>query len=344
MPRADKELRLAYVCQGGGRLGWGHIGRGQAVVEAGGRAATLVVGRGHEEALAWARSKELSIDIARWVDKSAPFDGLADLYDVVVVDDYDVDGAWIANLSLSRPVIVLDDWQRPAVTATALLNPNLDASENDYPSLRVERRFFGPRFALLRREVLEVGRRLRCAGTVRHVLLTLGGSDPNGYTAEVAEVIRTSEWFSAGSELTIVLGRSYSGPRPWEGWRSRNDVTVRVLQDPPDYLKRCWDADLVVSASGTSTYELAYLGTPFIPVAIVGNQDRVVKAWARRGVGVVVMVSNARWQVMLRQELESVSASGSRLRQMAAVGQREVDGYGVPRLLEACRRLVGLRR
>ena len=59
----------------------------------------------------------------------------------------------------------------------------------------------------------------------------------------------------------------------WELVRSRfGDGDVRLLAPTPELPALLGDADIVVSAAGTSTWDLCALGLPSVLIAVVDNQ------------------------------------------------------------------------
>jgi UDP-2,4-diacetamido-2,4,6-trideoxy-beta-L-altropyranose hydrolase len=333
---APRGLRVAYVCQGAGRLGWGHVVRGRSLVEVAGPGSALIVGSGADEVVERSRAWRPAVATGRWHSAKEPLATDDARFDAVVVDDYDVDAEWIRESADRRPTFVVDDWQRTRVSATGLVNPNLGASRSDYPEVTVQDWLLGPGFVLLRGEVRARPRTAEPGGPIGRVLVTLGGSDPGGHTASIVELLVEHPWYQGGGRVTAVLGPSYSGARPWASWPHSRRIRLEVLQDPPDFVTRCATAGLVITASGTTTYELAHLGVGFIPVATVGNQGRIVEAWAGRGVGAGLAVWQPAWRARLQGLLGAVLEAQAGAVTLARAARGIVDGQGATRVLEAC--------
>ncbi len=333
-------MRVAYVCEGAGTLGWGHLGRAYALWEAAPEEVTVVVGRGLAEFQAWSRQRGSRVTIAPWQSAGRPLEpgggGGAAAWDVVVVDDYFLPDEWIARVSADAPTVIVDDWMRRAVRAAALLNPNLGASPQDYAGSEVGVWLLGAEYAMIRRAVRDA-RPAPVGDPVDglHVLVTLGGSDPGGHAPAIVERLTQLAWYGRGGRVTVVLGSSYGGPEPGPGER------VSVLRDPRDFVDCCAAADLVICGAGTTSYELALLGRPFIPVALVENQARVAAAWAERGVGRGLTVWQDRWLSALGEDVERLATDHAARARVARAVSRIVDGRGVERVLGAIRRAGG---
>jgi spore coat polysaccharide biosynthesis predicted glycosyltransferase SpsG len=259
-------------------------------------------------------------------------------FDAIVIDSYALSNDWVTGAALRVPMALVDDWTRQRFDVPILVNANIGARATDYPLGRARRWLTGARAALLRREVVEARRRRPPGGPVDEVLVTLGGSDPHGVSAVIVADIRRTPWFREGGRLTVVLGASYRGPSLRSGPR------LEVVRSPRDFMARCVAADLAVCGAATTTYELAFLGTPFVPVATVDNQERIATAWARQGVGFAISTASRRWRAVLRDAVTDATSRPETCQHTAARVQRLVDGRGAARLLSALRELLACSR
>jgi RimJ/RimL family protein N-acetyltransferase len=98
-------------------------------------------------------------------------------------------------------------------------------------------------------------------------------------------------------------------------------------------------ADVAVSAGGTSTWELAFMGLPMILTAIADNQRRVVEEVGKAGVAI-----NLGWHenISLKEITQAVSSlmKDAELRgKMSSRGKHLVDGLGAERVLAEMNRV-----
>lgn len=328
-------MRVAYVCEGGGRIGWGHVGRGRAFTE-GTQGAVILLGQGFDEIARWCVDHDVRLPLRAWAAAGMPFSPDAVEYEAVVVDHYTLDAAWIEAVARRTPVLVVDDWMRRELVATALVNSNLGATRADYPLVQVREWLLGPDYALIRSEIRRATGAAHQPGAARRVLVTLGGSDPDGRTAEIVEALTNTHWYRGGGEITAVLGPSYASRAPWEGWPPARCRRLDVVRQPKDFVRRIAEADLVVSGASTTTYELALLGRAFVPVSLVDNQERVGAAWAAVNVGPGVSVRSSGWLATLTSAVEVLVADGGARAALAVRAQAHVDGRGAERLWSAC--------
>jgi len=302
------------------------------VIEAAGEGSALVVDQGYAEVRSFQARRGTGVEVVKWVRGSGGRAVEELEVDVVVVDDYNLDSDWIEASADRVPTYVVDDWQRERVVATGLVNQNVDASRDDYPESRVSDWLLGTDYVLLRKEVAARQPRVRDE-PVTKVLVTMGGSDPGRRTAAVVEVLTSLEWYREGGAVTVVLGPSYGSLELGQGDRRER---LCVVRDPDDFIGLCEASSLVITAGGITTYELAYLGIPFVPVAIAGNHARIVEAWARRGVGPGLAVWEPDWPERLGNYLGQIVEGAAGLQDARRSARDLVDGGGVRRFLEAC--------
>ena len=321
-------LRIAWVCEGGGRLGWGHVGRGRAVLEQAGAGSAMVMRRGRKEIAAWAERAGVAWDVQSWKSRLNPLDPRRSGFDAVVVDHYTLPPSWVARAGRHLPAALVDDWMRRRFDVPLLVNANIGARREDYPSAHAARWVLGAGAALLRGEVRQA-RRKTGRGPLRRIVITFGGSDPHGIGTIVARDLQRLPWFKEGGRVTLVLGASYAGPRPRSGKR------YEVVQAPPDFIGRCAEADLVITGAGTTTYELAHIGTPFLPVATVDNQERIAAGWAAQAGRPVLSTSRRDWQHDLAGAVSAAATGMADAWSEARRRRKLVDGRGVARLIAA---------
>jgi UDP-2,4-diacetamido-2,4,6-trideoxy-beta-L-altropyranose hydrolase len=113
----------------------------------------------------------------------------------------------------------------------------------------------------------------------------------------------------------------------------------RVVRDAAEDMPGLMaEADLAVCAGGSTMWEMACMGVPFVPVIIAGNQRASVQAMAGDGFPTVESAAVGR---DLPPILRALAADPGRRRELSRIGQRLVDGNGVQRVCAALRDLCG---
>ncbi len=96
-------------------------------------------------------------------------------------------------------------------------------------------------------------------------------------------------------------------------------------------------ADVAISAGGTSSWELAFMGLPTITIAIADNQCQIVEELSKARVAV-----NAGWHEdvtpsMIAENISKLICDAKKRIEMSHLAQALVDGKGADRVLKALR-------
>ncbi|MEU8226325.1 spore coat protein [Kribbella sp. NPDC048915] len=262
--------------------------------------------------------------------------------DAVVFDSYDLDAAvYPAVRATGLPTLAIVDGDLRGAQADVLVDQNLGAEQDDPPLPSGSVRLAGLQYVMLRDEILQHRPATPPAdrqSAVPKVFAFFGGTDAFGAGPYVAQALAaTGHPFDA----TVVA------PSP--------DLAARLaavdLQPgqhldvigPTDQLAaRVREADLTISASGTSTWELLCLGATAALVCVVDNQvmgyERAVDTGAAAGLGLLSA---------LQQDTSSADRTLKRLLsdpaergRLARAGWELVDGRGRERVAGALLRLT----
>lgn len=160
------------------------------------------------------------------------------------------------------------------------------------------------------------------------ILLVLGGTDPLGLTHLLAEAL---SYLPEPATVTAVLapGRTSSYVEVSDG--------LRLVTAGPELPNRFADADVVVSAAGTTIHELCHIGVPSAIVCVADNQrsgyDALVSHNAVIGLGDAAEVSADPPSVAIR--VAALLSDPDRYRSMSVSASHLVDGRGAQRILDA---------
>jgi UDP-2,4-diacetamido-2,4,6-trideoxy-beta-L-altropyranose hydrolase len=253
----------------------------------------------------------------------------------VALDGYGFDEAYQHVVAgAGRPVLVLDDHGHAgAYRADLVLNQNFGATAAPYAaSVAAERLLLGPRFALVAPEFAGV-RAPDPPPRARRVLVTLGGSDPDGATAVVVEALALAR--PADLEATVVAGPA--NPRV-EALREAVDVLgagAELVVDADDMPRRMAAAELAVAAAGGTARELALVGVPSLLLTLAENQRPAAEAMAALGVAVDLGWSHAADPETIATALHALAGEPARRAAMVARGRAQIDGRGAGRVVAA---------
>ena len=251
----------------------------------------------------------------------------------MVLDGYDFDDTLQSDIARAGgKLMVIDDYMRlPDYHADLLLDQNFGAEDRRYPVAEGCRTLLGPDYALVRPEFVaaRLEARRHPARAVR-VLVTLGAADPGDHTSLVIDaLVRIG---MPALDVTVVIGAANS--RTLSAREHAEKAGFRVLSDVRDMARLMAEADLAVSSSGTTLWELCCMGLPTITLVIAENQRPAAVALAQAGVTV-----NLGWHedvsaAEISEAVRTLCLSPERRLRMTEAGQTLVDGRGVERVVD----------
>jgi spore coat polysaccharide biosynthesis predicted glycosyltransferase SpsG/RimJ/RimL family protein N-acetyltransferase len=328
-------MQVLIHCNGGSATGLGHVSRSLALAEEATR-------RGHQVTLAGRFDGPFverllsgpAFDVRRdglsrtLLDEVAPAVLHLDTYDPPTFDPSAESGG---ELLVSN----MEDGLFGRRRADLVIDPNLGAERVARPTdagMALQR---GARYVPLRSAVVSRRGQWRLRDRADRVLVVMGGSDPVGCTPRVVSALA-----STGLPLgvTVVAPEGVLGASRREADRASR-LEVRLVPPVDDLAALVLQHDLVVSAAGTTVWELCCLGVPMALVAVVENQragyDRVVArgAAAALGLGLPDPVAAA-------ATLHTLLGPGGHRAELALRASGLVDGQGGWRVVSAWEQLV----
>jgi len=252
----------------------------------------------------------------------------------MVLDGYVFDDDYLAAIEETGvgSMVVDDTGGTGAFNCDLLLNQNLHAREDQYPHRGANTRMLlGPRFALLRDEFVAYRDWSRdIPERAKTILVTMGGSDPENYTPRVITELQKSG--IGDVKIQVVLGGS--GERRFRELSEAGRLRVSVIRESTNMADLMASADLAISASGSTCWEMCLLGLPAILFPVAKNQEPIASALAVEGAA----IDAGRVEENIRALAETVSAlvgDADRRHAMSRAARSLVDGWGRERVLEA---------
>ncbi len=219
--------------------------------------------------------------------------------------------------------------------ADIVLNQNLTAAEDLYgncaPGVWL---LLGTSFCLLRREFTRIRKWQRqIAALGRNVLVTLGGSTPSDAGIRVIEALGRAR--IEDLRAIVVVGGSSPDTVKLESCAAKFPGKIFLRRDVSNMAELMMQADIAISAAGSTCWELCFLGLPSILLDIADNQTPIATALQRRGCAVYAGNGNSVCPSELAQTLENLVASHD-VRESMSVRSRElVEGRGAERVVSA---------
>jgi len=243
----------------------------------------------------------------------------------VVTDSYDVDTGLQERLSDVAPVLaVVTDDTRYTLCCDVAINGNAYAPELGYDWIGDEPEWlFGTDHLLMREEFRKLANETPpWRDQPERALVTFGGSDVNNVTPDV---VRAFDGFDLSAD--VIIGPGFENEDEIETAARETGADFSLLRDPDGLPRRMFDADLAVSATGSTVYELLATGTPVIGTPQSDNQVPVADALD----GNILRSDTDRVRSRLTELLENDFLR----RNLRENGRRLVDGKGASRVYSA---------
>ena len=189
--------------------------------------------------------------------------------DVVITDSYEIPALDISLLAQKVPVFSIIDGDARGIVASEYLDHNLGAELQPWPDEVSEKLLAGSKFALIRDAVLERKRKQPWIfqKSLPHVVAVMGGSDPTGTIVEVSRALNKLE---GKCTATLVVSGQWS--KQVQNLLGALDG-FEIISPTSELPRILATADIAISASGTSSWELCSLGIPSLLIAVVENQS-----------------------------------------------------------------------
>ena len=160
----------------------------------------------------------------------------------------------------------------------------------------------------------------------------MGGVDSGGQTAKALEALCCEELKHIS--VDVVIGNSNKDINKIIKIASSRKRTV-IHKLLPSLVDLMTEADLMLCAGGSTTWERCCLGLPAIVVIAAKNQSKSAKLLAKSGVHLLLgsskEINNQDWFVKIRE----LASDSDRVKKMSILSSNLVDGEGVGRVLAA---------
>ncbi|MDU6927556.1 MAG: GNAT family N-acetyltransferase, partial [Dermabacter sp.] len=187
---------------------------------------------------------------------------------IVHVDDYAVDNDARGQVHACGALLSsMEDGSYGQRDADVMIDSTIGAELTDRERVAGGRQLRGITYAPMRRQVLaarESRKKHFTSSAVPRVLIVMGGTDATSAAATIAGLCAG---LSRPLALTVIAPKHH-----WQAVTEAAGAGVELLEPTPAFLDIAATMDVVISAAGTSAWELACIGVPTLLVAVVDNQ------------------------------------------------------------------------
>ena len=193
-------------------------------------------------------------------------------------------------------------------------------------------RFVGWEWVLLRRDIQELRNLPRPQQERVQVLVTMGGSDPHGFTLKA---IRACQRVRKNIEVRVVLGPGFSAHQELQKLVNGLKDQMKIYSNIKNLPELIHQSDLVVGAFGNTAYEAAALKR--FGMYLCGTPDHVESAsrYMQAGFGVSLGLGSEVTDEELALAIEKYSNSSLEISiDQPGTNDNSIDGLGVTRIAE----------
>jgi UDP-2,4-diacetamido-2,4,6-trideoxy-beta-L-altropyranose hydrolase len=252
----------------------------------------------------------------------------------VVLDGYHFEVFYQQSIKeAGHRLLVIDDTAHlNQYCCDILLNQNIHAEQLHYALGRDTRLLLGPRYALLRTEFLNrISWKRKTPDVARRLLVSLGGEDSDNQTLKVIQAVQLAN--IDGLEAMIVVGSANPHMPRLQTECRKSQTPIHLIHNALDMAELMSAADMVVSAGGSTCWELAFMGLPALVIILAENQRLVAEGLKETGIALNLGWYKSLSPSNISQALEKLAFRPNEREEMAERGRKLVDGKGTKRVL-----------
>jgi spore coat polysaccharide biosynthesis predicted glycosyltransferase SpsG/CMP-N-acetylneuraminic acid synthetase len=330
--RLLRQPRILFRVDGSASLGMGHIYRSLAIADAlrqSSRAdVAFLMSADHSEGLVTVSRAGYPVRVVGDSKLETYIEHIRDFAPEILINDLprleDPYLRALSHLGASTVNLVdtLDDLEvteHYAQVIVSVMNEHRETPEGFYG---------GPAYAILRSHFREFENK-EVREEPRRVLLSFGGSDPQGLTLKAARALQS---LPPGIELVAVAGPAFSYRAEFEALARTLPRRVPLINQADGHIADLmFEADVVVGSGGMSVYEIAALGTPGIILGQNAKEDSRMREFSRHGTVEYLGLGVDVEELAIASAVARLLQDAPRRRDMSARGRTLVDGWGAVR-------------
>jgi len=333
--RLLRQPRVLFRVDGSSAVGMGHVFRSLAIADAL-RGLTradvaFLMSADHTEGVVTVSRAGYAVRVVGDRKEETFLEHIRDFAPEILINDLPaLDRSYLAALShlgattvnLVDTIDDLDTTGQYAQVIVSVMNDERETPEGFYG---------GPRYAILREHFRDQPKK-----EVRErpglVLLSFGGSDPQGLTLKAARALGALD---ASVDVVAVAGPAFAFRREFEALSAQLPRRIPLINEAGGHIAELMlEADLMVGSGGMSVYEIAALGTPGIILGQNAREDRRMREFAGQGTVEYLGLGTEVEEDALAAAVRALLGDPARRRAMSARGRALVDGFGAARAAE----------
>lgn len=241
--------------------------------------------------------------------------------DAIILDGYNFNYSYQEKIETKGALLICMGWDKDYRShADIVINQNLWASKNLYSGkVPLHTKFLlGTRYVLLPesyRQTIRKGNK-EC----ENILLTFGGGQYSNLGLRLYDGLRDLPY-----HFTLVVGPYTNVEIDTTG------KNISIIKGLSNLYPVLIEADLAITACGSTSWELCCVGVPFITYVLSNNQEQNAFLLQEHGASVNMGWSNNLNLDTLRKTVNYLAEDYQKREDMGCRGRQLVDGYGADR-------------
>jgi UDP-2,4-diacetamido-2,4,6-trideoxy-beta-L-altropyranose hydrolase len=257
--------------------------------------------------------------------------------DWVITDHYQIDASYVKEIKHQGfHVLSIDDTAQMHYYSDIMVNQNIGAEKLTFSAEPYTALLLGPSYVMLRDELLRRADK-KHDSSVRKILITLGGTDPDNF---LLSVLHSLEDITKDNEILAVVGPFNPHGIELQAFQKTTKMRLNLIQSPPNMAELYLQADLAISAGGSSCYELAYFGIPNLMITVADNQISIAHEMDKQRIGIYLGEKHDLQQDFLKDKIKEFLKNQSLRNHMSENGQKLVDGKGKRRIVDHMEKML----
>lgn len=187
---------------------------------------------------------------------------------ILICDNYGLTSEYYQKIKKDvSKLVAFDDINDRHYPVDILINQNFKSETFNFSVNPFTKILSGINYSLIREEFSEIKNQTQ---TNDYLLIIFGATDPENYTNEILNALSDTNM-----KIKVILGAGNEHKNTITNkWGDKNNISIFI--NPKNIEEIMNSAKLVVSAAGSTVWELAFLGKPMILVKAAENQEKII--------------------------------------------------------------------
>ncbi|OLS21887.1 MAG: UDP-2,4-diacetamido-2,4,6-trideoxy-beta-L-altropyranose hydrolase [Candidatus Heimdallarchaeota archaeon LC_3] len=256
----------------------------------------------------------------------------------VIIDGYHFDQQYLQELKSLTNVLLFDDFVHlEYYPVNIILNQNTDLYKDNYKTYKKTIKLNGLEYVILRDEFIQSRKTHKTVKKIaENLLITIGGSDKSNITFKIIKAINQLKSFAF--KVKIVVGPVNIHYQEINDLVKNSNVSSNHNFDLitgnfnlSDLMN--W-SDIAITASGTTIWELAFMGVSFLYLKVEENQEVIVNELKKNNLGLYLGDGSNIVIEDVSKQINNLTKNYEIRKMFSQTGQALIDGKGKKRILE----------